>query len=291
MNKNTGTNIMVAILIIVCIIQACAISSLEDTIEDFESRMDNVERRVRENENYIYDLLNENEKQDLADYEFGIKNVDLITGQVEFEFTITPYNFTENTQIKVSNSIKEVTLTKSGNSFVGSLSYPMNDETYETKYYIYEGNMEKGSRLIDWLGSGLWADKCTYADFEGTTIMGNNKLTLAGNINYYINVDDEIVSSKLVFLDNEIQLGDKFQGNVKINFSESIKGLVKEEYFKELYIEFIMESGYVYRVYPYITADLTHNLQGDTEFSEYIYQNDTLEIIKGGTVLYNISGY
>ncbi len=289
MNKNRGIKVALVILVVVCLIQAGALSAVSSRLESVESRLIFVERQAINTENALAELQALNDIESLGTAEFDIIGADFTLGEVEFKFYVTPENVTETTKVVISNTMESVELQKSGNTFSGTLRYPMNTETYETRYYVYDGEYERGNEYIDFVGASLWASKAAYAHFDGMTAYGNNKLTIAGPLSYYLNVEDEIKGAKLVFKDNIMDLGRSVEGEVQINFSEKIEGN-DIEHMKDLYIEFEMESGFVYQIYPVLQAGLTYKLNGGGEDeSESLSQSEELNVITDTGIEYQMS--
>lgn len=289
MNKNKGIKVALVILVVVCVIQAGALSAVSSRLESVDERLSLVEKQARYTENALAELEAVIDINTLGVAQMDIIGADFSSGEVEFKFYVTPANVNDNTRVVVSNTIDSVELKKNGSSYEGSLRYPMNTETYETRYYVYDGEYERGNEYIDFVGATQWASKVAYAYFDGMTAYGNNKLTLAGSLSYHLYADDEIKSAKLVFKDNTMDLGSSSEGEVQINFSEKVEKN-DNDCIRDLYIEFEMASGYVYQVYPMLNAGCTYQLQGGGEdMTEAVSQSEELNVTTDDGIAYQMS--
>ncbi len=265
MNRDKGMKAIIAILVIVCVLQMGSISSLKSDVQNLKNSEVQLRRLLEEQSAQIEALESEfYAESHMADTSFGITNVNWEEGRVQFEFTVTPVNITESMRVVVNNTLTSVELTRSGNSYVGTLEYPFDEKTYETSYYIYEGDNEKGSGLIEWLGASTWAAKAMNVSFEGSTFYGNDRFTIAGTMHYYFNIPEELKSLKVVFQDEEIAGDMQKEGTVDINLSKQIT-IDAENCFKEIYMEFTTASGTIYQVYPTLLRDLMYDMEHNKE--------------------------
>ena len=247
---NKGYKVATIILIVILLFQSCGTSS---SISNMEDRLNQNNQKLREMEDRLNYFESEIEENVLSDDSFGIENINFKEEYIKFSFSVEPRDVSNDTRVVLTNGIESVEMERKGNEFVGTLQYPLDDKLYNTSYKIYEGEVETGNQYIDSIGASLWMYKAAMADFYGEIMYGNGKLTLAGGLKYYLNIDDKIESAKFVFADNTIDLGTSTKDVVDINFSEKIS-VDEENNFSELYIELVLESGDIYKIYPYLEA-------------------------------------
>lgn len=247
---NKGYKVATIILIVILLFQSCGTSS---SISNMEDRLNQYDYQLVEMENRLNYLENEIEENVLSDDSFGIENINFKEEYIEFSFSVEPREVSNDTKVVLTNGIESVEMERKGNEFVGTLQYPLDDKLYNTSYKIYVGEDEIGNQYIDSIGASLWMYKAAMADFYGEIMYGNGKLTLAGGLKYHLNVNSKIKSAKLVFVDNTINLGTSEGDVVDINFSEKIS-VDEDDNFSELYIELFLESGDIYKIYPYLEA-------------------------------------
>lgn len=247
---NKGYKVATIILIVILLFQSCGTSS---SISNMEDRLNQNNQKIREMEdrlNYYGSMIEENV---LSDDSFGIENINFKEENIEFSFSVEPRDVSNDTRVVLTNGIESVEMERKGNEFVGTLQYPLDDKLYNTSYKIYEGEVETGNQYIDSIGAPLWMYKAAMADFNGEIMYGNGRLTLVGGLKYHLNLNSKIKSAKLVFADNTINLGTSEGDVVDINFSEKIS-VDEDDNFSELYIELVLESGDIYKIYPYLEA-------------------------------------
>lgn len=287
MNRNIGIKVTLVILVVICLIQWGVMSSLTSQVNELEYQLSSVREQVNYQGTLLADIQEYGVEKKLADYSFDVYPFDWDKGIVTFKFTITPYNISENTRVVIDNTLETVELEKNGNSFVGTVDYPIDDYDYETSYHVYNGEVTQGSEVIEWMGASMMAGKMAYAEFDGLTSYGNDKLTLAGNLGYTLNVDEEVRSAKIIFKDNVIDLGKSKEGFAEINVSEEVT-LDADDCFSEMYIEFVTESGITYQVYPGFYIDTTYGVDEDMNKSIYVKQEDALVIILEDGTIYDM---
>ncbi len=283
MNRNKGIKITLVILVLVCIVQWCVISSLISQVDELRWQLNDVRDQVNYQGTLIADLQEYGVEERLAEYSFDAYPIDLENGTVTFEFTITPKNVSDNTRVVINSTLDTVELKRNGNLFKGTVTYPIDDKEYEATYHIYNGEVEAGSENMGWFGANMLAGKTAWAEFDGLMSYGNDKLTLAGNIGYFLNVDDKVKSSKIIFKDNVIDLGTSTEGYKEINVSEKVTGDIESNDSK-IYIEFILESGITYQVYPGLSVDATYSLgENDDKTINITQENAIVIILEDGT--------
>ena len=282
MNNNSGTKVLVVILIIVCLFQGCSLTSANETMEDLQNRVYDLEFQCQKNADditaleYELNLLKNGESSESEICTF--KRIDAENGIVVAEFKITPKNINDTTKVVISNTVQSIEMTRSGNTFVGTLEYPIDEEFYETIYYVYDGDVQKEEKEIAALGAGNILVDVIFCEFADEPRYGNDRLTLAGLFAYQCEFGETITSSKLVFGDEELDLGTLKANKVSINMSETIS-LDDEKMFEEMYVEFTMKSGAVYRVYPCLNAGYSNKINSDSDERISAYQERAIVII------------
>lgn len=283
MNRNKGIKVTLVILVVVCVVQWCVISSLTGQVDELRWQLNDVRDQVNYQGTLIADLQEYGVEERLAEYSFDAYPIDLENGTVAFEFTITPKNVSDNTRVVINSTLDTVELKRNGNLFKGTVTYPIDDKEYEASYHIYNGEVEAGSENMGWFGANMLAGKIAWAEFDGLMSYGNDKLTLAGNMGYFLNVDDKVKSSKIIFKDNVIDLGTSTEGYKEINVSEKVTGDIESNDSK-IYIEFILESGITYQVYPGLSVDATYSLgENDDKTINITQENAIVIILEDGT--------
>lgn len=302
--NNNGMKVLLVILIVICFFQGCGFVKMAEDIDYLHSDISNLENMLNRLEWRIREVESNEDNNDLQmDVSYGIDSVDWENGVINVEFTVSLNSVTENTSVSIGNGNNTAALTKSGNQFVGIVSYPINDENYETILYKYNGASLEASESIEWINEGNLMEKYILCQFDGLSSYGNGKLTLAGTVDYTINVPEQIAGAKLIAGDEIIELGTLQQGRNDINVSKEINMAVDESGrvdVKELYLEVTTEEGIIYRAYPEIYAyenyKVNVNLEDDENYFEEVvvpdaYQNCLLEVVTPQGKTYSITIY
>lgn len=290
MKKNTGIKIILVILIITCIAQASEISTLNEEIDNFSSKMNNMDRELNEQKILIEELIKQKESKMNVSYK--ILKPDWETGTMKVEFSVNPLNVFDNTKVFVNNEKANTELTKNEDNYIGTVEYPIDSNIYQTTVHIYDGNFERESKIIDISGAEDWKNEFSKCEFEGYSCYGNGLLTMAGTMDYLLNIDDKVLSSKLVFCDKVEELEPLLNGRIDINESQYVGVSETEEtlLIEKIYIEINTEEGNVYKIYPYICEGSEYNIidsfdeesEGQLNLkggmSYYVEQNDMIKV-------------
>lgn len=281
---NKGIKIVLAILVVVCIIQAVTIYSLKEDIEYLNNDIYNINARFSGLQSLVWELDEEDEESEeyeeeySMDVAYNVAEMDWNKGEMRVDFFITPQSVTDNTRILIDDENKKTELTREGNSFTGSVWYPINSDGYDVSVYLYEGDYEKYGDYVEYISSESWATKVAFAEIDGYTSYGNDKLTIAGKLNYSLKTDEKIKNAKWVFGDTVTELGKDLEGSISVNDSEVVsKEIFDEEYEEELmalesyniYVEFETEKGIIYRIHPAIYESAQYYTEDDSENIAY----------------------
>ena len=281
MKKNIGIKIILVFLIITCIAQASEISTLNEEIDNFSSKMNNMDRELNEQKILIEELIEQKESNMNVSYK--ILKPDWETGTMKVEFSVNPINVFDNTKVFVNNEKTNLELTKKEDNYIGTVEYPIDSNMYQTTVHIYDGNFERESKIIDISGAEDWKNEFSKCEFEGYSWYGNGLLTVAGTMDYSLNIDEKVLSSKLVFCDKVEELEPGLNGRIDINESQYVGVSETEEtlLIEKIYIEINTDAGNVYKVYPYVFEGAEYNII-DSFDEESEYEVD----LKGGMSYY-----
>ena len=290
MKKNTGIKIILVILIIVCMAQGSEISTLNEKIDNFSSKLNNMDREFNEQKILIEELIEQ--KESSMNVSYKILKPDWETGTMKVEFSVNPINVFDNTKVFVNNEKANTELTKNEDNYIGTVEYPIDSNMYQTTVHIYDGNFERESKIIDISGAVDWKNEFGKCEFEGYSWYGNGLLTMAGAIDYSLNIDEKVLSSKLVFCDKVEELEPGLNGRIDINESQYVGVSETEEtlLIEKIYIEINTDAGNVYKVYPYVFEGAEYNiidsfdeeseyevdLKGDMSY--YVEQHDMMKV-------------
>ncbi|MGN1157826.1 MAG: hypothetical protein ACI4TK_16745 [Agathobacter sp.] len=294
MNKNSGIKIGIVILVIICLFQGCGIASLSDTLEtlnvqmeQMNFRIDNLERQMKELEELI-------DKNGIGmDVSYNIKEIDWENGKIIVDFSINLFDVMETTGIAVSNGKNIYEFTGAGGKYVGSVEYPIDSNSYETSVYQYNGDILTAKETIDWIGAGSLMREDALCEFKGLASYGNGRLTVAGTVDYGMNIQENIIAANLIFCDEKTQLNPYLKGSTEINFSKGVETLKEDriEDTQQLYVEITTESGLIYRLYPSIYAYSDYQVNPDAEVFLGAYQENRLMVILPDETTYEIPLY
>lgn len=290
MKKNTGIKIILVILIITCIAQASEISMLNEEIDNFSSKMNNMDGELNEQKILIEELIEQKESNMNVSYK--ILKPDWETGTMKVEFSVNPINVFDNTKVFVNNEKTNIELTKKEDNYIGTVEYPIDSNMYQTTVHIYDGNFERESKIIDISGAEDWKNEFSKCEFEGYSWYGNGLLTVAGTMDYSLNIDEKVLSSKLVFGDKVEELEPGLKGRIDINESQYVGISDSEEtlLIEKIYIEINTDVGNVYKIYPYICECAEYNIidsfdeesEGELNLkggmSYYLEQHDMIKV-------------
>ncbi len=299
--KNSGLKLIIVILVVVCLFQGGKIMVLTSDIDFMLSEISDLQNYIYRLEDRIEDLEQSAESEGMQiEVDFGLDSVDWEEGVLNVEFSVSLADVNENTVVTINNKKETVILTKSNGQFVGKIAYPLDNETYETIVYKYNGDSLVDSETIDWFGAQNLMAKYIMCEFSGFAAYGNGKLTLAGDVDYVINVSEKVTSAELVFEDERVKISDYNSGRVAINSSKNVDETADKDGnidINSLYLQVDTESGIVFRAYPEIYARTNYEVIEDEDMDgidvEYIeedvYQNMLLEVITPSGKNYKIS--
>jgi hypothetical protein len=230
------------------------------------------------------------------DYDYEMSEVDWDLGKVLAEYSVFIEGVTEDTRVLIQVGKERYELTYDGNEFKGTVGYPMDKNAYETTVYRYEGDMEKSHEIIETSGAGDLLLQQMSCKFDGFTAYGNGKLTVAGELYYGFHTSDTVTEAHLVAGDisTDIKIGK--EGTVPINMSEYVDVSFQEGMaeVRKVCIEFVTESGMIYRIYPYFSADGCYQIHRDEEMmedGEYIYQDMRIVVTLPDGTTYEMREY
>lgn len=296
MNNNSGIKVLLVILIVVCLFQSCGLADLSDQVESLNAQLQNMEHDINNLDfrlDDVEDMLENGGMQMNAFY--TVSAIDWNAGKINVDFDVEMFDATENTRVQIGTGNERVELTRSGNHFTGTVTYPIDDIEYPAVVYKYEGDYEVQNKQVDWMSAGILMGKNILCEFEGLSSYGNGKLTLAGEVIYGLNTEEAITSAKLVFADEEIALQNTLKGEAKINLSKpvTVDGTI-EKAEKCFYVELVLESGLKYQIYPQLYAHLNHKVEVDEEGDFLkdkmsLYQEYHLEVTTPDGKTYNIA--
>lgn len=267
MNRNSGVRVLVTILLIVCVAQIFTMASMSQKTEDLMNDVSTLKQQIYWLQNRVNDLESgETENFLQGDVTYSFVHMNWENGRMYVEVVVEPYDVTEYTRFVVSAGEQRFELSKKDEIFVGSIEYPIDEQLYETYLYRYEGETETESELIDWIGAGSYMSQKALCEFEGVAIYGNDRLTLAGNVLYGLDIQEKIVSAKWVTGEKEMSLENNLKGNLEINQSEAVE-VTEDGYLSDAYVELTTESGVKYCLYPSIYVS-TENFVDRDEWSE-----------------------
>ncbi|MBE5921423.1 MAG: hypothetical protein E7269_01520 [Lachnospiraceae bacterium] len=277
--KNTGIKFILVVLVIVCVIQAFHLSSLTSQMEDLNNQLSEVNRKLQDHQYQINDLWEE--EKSLFDASYQVISVHWDAGTVQVEFEVEPIIVSEHTRVLVNNQIATTELERQGNSFVGLVEYPINQEDYATEIYLYEGDYEETWETIDWIGAATWASAHAFCGFDGFSAYGNGKITVAGTVKYLLDTEEKVTSARWVVGENVTELDANKEGSISINASEFVGESSTDEdlEIESVYVELLTESGVTYRLYPEIFAGANYQIDEVEQYSEYVYQPNMLGVI------------
>lgn len=280
MNNDKLTKVLLVILVIVCVFQGCSISSMNTEIQNLGNRLSDMNRDLSALKYRIDDLEDVVSAQGIQmDAVYKLSKMNLESGMLEVEFEINPANVTDNTRIVVANGNGSFELTKDGNHFSGIVEYPMNTTDYETIVYQYEGDYEKAYQSMDWIGAGALLSEYVQCSFRGFSSYGNQKLTLAGELDFGLYLNKTITSVQLVIGEQKTKLENGEAGTVPVNVSEDIGNYERDfnDNIRNIYVEFVTDEGVSYRVYPYINCGSSHEISNEeSSEGDYITQDSWL---------------
>ncbi len=302
-DNNSGIKVTLVILVLICLMQGCSITDLENEIRNMDSRMQMNYSEYEQLQMEFYDLKEELESEMEIDIDFNyeIVKMDWNAGVMNVDFVVNPINITENTKIILSNGANSIELVKQNNSFVGTLNYPIDSNNHETTLYQYEGDYVTLSGEICSISAMDWATENAYCELFGYQSYGNDKLTLAGDLGYYLYTDEKIETVNLVLGEKYTELDKNAEGKMSLNMSEYVGKYTNEDVnAQEFYVEYVMESGVVYRLCPAVFAGASYNVEMkeeddiismETKFENYFSQENQITIIDTSGKEYDIMLY
>ena len=216
--NNNGIKVMLVILIVICLFQGCGLASMTEDIEDMRNCISQMEGDIQSLSNRIQNFEAEVEQEGiLMDWAYGIEKVDWEAGNIHVACQVTLRESGENTRVIIENGNGTYELARSGGNYTGTVVYPIDNNGYETVVYQYSGDVLIESENADYLSAGSLLCKYVLCEFYGMSSYGNGKLTLAGEMEYYINLEENVTVAKLVCVDEEIELKNYEQGRHEIN--------------------------------------------------------------------------
>ena len=165
----------------------------------------------------------------------------------------------------------------------------MTTDDYDTYVYQYEGDMEKTSEALEVISAGLLFSEYAGCSFNGFSSYGNGRLTLAGDVTYGLNLEENFKAVRLVVGDKSKELEKSVKGEVALNISQEVKllGDGEDAQIREIYVEYVTENDVTYRIYPYIFSGSSYQV-GDSKEGCYVTQESWLTITKEDGTAYEM---
>ena len=265
-------SLLSVISVVISVFLMYSIIDLRTEIERLRIDKDRLNAEIYDLKDQLSDLEYLNSNTSSMEYFYEYTGMDLEKGVMNVKFTIQLFDATENTRLVVSNGSDDFELTAFSGTYTGNVEIPINAKSFDIMLERYEGDLLKGSELIDCLDSGVIISDRVDCWFEGLASYGNNRLTLAGNITYGINIQDSIVNAKFVFADEEIALSKNVKESFEINMSHEVEADAEGRY-ETAYVEILTESGVIYRLYPEVYAYANYQVNVD-EFEDIVVNAD-----------------
>lgn len=269
MKKSNGLiNVLVIIMTFICIIQMFQMSMLKEKIDSLHTWQKNAIRRIEDLE---YDIrnLSSNESKDMK---ISIKSLELdyANNKAKLEVTVMPKSHVQNIKLVADNQVNNITLTEKEGVYVGVLEYPIDSEIYETNVYMYDGFTLVAQQLIDYIGAGTIAGDSFKCDFGGFTSYGNGRFTLAGQIMYSTALED-VKEVKMSINGKSVALDKSSDEKCHVNESFEVGKTsgTNETEIKSVYVEYLCENGYTYRIYPRFVGWNNNKSEAACAFQNY----------------------
>lgn len=225
--NNRKVNVALVILAILCVYQMFRISDLSNENTDLSHIIVTLQNRVN---SLAYDVDEVNDKISQLDEEtlkptkknYSVAGMDYEKGIIDVKIDVNVLNGQNVNKVIVSDENNDVTLDKEGNKYTGIIQYPMSEREMETVVYLYEDdNQIAGENMIIYLDE-MMSNYCS-AEFDGYNVLGNNRITLAGTIDYNLNTEENIIEAKLVCGDKIIDIANKKKNIVKVECSFDVE--------------------------------------------------------------------
>ena len=291
MNDNKLIKVLLVILVVVCLFQGCSLSSMNTTVQNLDRRLEEMDSNFNNLKNRIEILeSNVSNTQNIQmEASYTVDRINLDTGKIEVKFDINMVHVTENTRIVVGNGNGSFELLRNGNEFSGIVDYPMNTDDFETIIYQYEGDMEKANESMGFMSAGLLLSEYVSCGFDGFSSYGNDRLTLAGELVYGINLKENIKEVRLVTGNKTEVLENAIKGDVSINVSKEVEPIGEGDnaQIKEVCIECVTDNNVTYRIYPYLYAGSNYQV-GDSKEGSYVTQESWLTVTKADGTTYEM---
>lgn len=277
--KNTGLKLTIFLLVVVCIYLLYKVTDQSDMIQMLDEKLDRINQRIEKLQVRVEELEETNNgKMSYDATQYGLHRIDWEKGIITWDVEFSVKNATGNTTVVVDNTIEKVELAGNSGVYKGRISYPIDNKDYDTTYYIYNGDVLVDSVRTESMTFDMLAAKMLWVEYDDSAYYGNDKLTVAGKLNWNINPEEEITKLELVFGDERVNLKPAIYGEADINMSQAIR--LDGERFRELYMEATDAKGNTYKIYPPITVSHIYEVpQPGVEFNvSHIYQEWEVEI-------------
>ena len=263
--NNTGMKIALVVLVVVCIFQGMSLTSITTEMDELRNEVNIMGHALNDVKYQLTELLN-SQKQEEVDVTWGIEEVDWQNRICTISYVVKVPNATDLTRVVIDSGMKTLELDRENMVFSGRIELPIDNKEYQTKLYLYEGDHEENCQYIDTMGMQYFAAKFFMCDFYGYSSYGNNRLTLAGNFSYDINVEEKVTSMKLVCGSQEQSLStntneEAVNVSIPINTTNSQSGTE----IKEVYFEIATENGTIFKVYPDLYKMYSYEMGMDEE--------------------------
>lgn len=271
MKSNKGITILVIILVIVCIFQGCSIASIKTSMEELKNNLARSERELFELRSELKELSEEIYDKAAMDVSYEVSQINWEKGTMQVQFVVEPEDVSSNTRILVQVADKKYELSREYGTFHGMIEYPLDEKESETIVYMYAGDVEKDSYEVDELSTGAMLFNKVGCKYDGYISYGNGRLTLAGDLYYGCDLDEEITSVHLVEWGTKTKLDSNLENKTEINLSKEIDNFYNDNIveIQEIGIEFVLESQAVICVYPELWGSVCYQVdRDDMEYTE-----------------------
>lgn len=292
--NNKGMKTLLAILVIACIVLTLCVSSLNADKEELEYQIDELNTRLTRLIHQVNELdaqlsgalqgINNPgySEESVMNVSYSISEIDWKNEIMKVDFVITPLKVSDSTRALIDNEKEIHELTRQGHSFVGTVNYPVDDVQYGTMAYLYEGDYENASQQIDWIGAYNGVAKIAQCEFDGFSAYGNDRLTLSGNLNYALNINEEIRDMQLVFGEEVTAVEKNARGSIDVDASELVDCTGYNDSYHEInmfYLKIVTESGITYQIYPDIYGTSSYKVDDSYYECQGIQQTEKVIVV------------
>ncbi len=241
--RNSKQRGFAIVLVVALIVMCIAWNGERRDRKRLESDTEVLRQQLQELQYSVNNLSNQLQLQQSAetygDIAYGKLHPE--NGTMEVRFFVYPGNEDRAMTATVTYGGEMVELTRTQGYYEGVVEYPLEGKAVDVYARVYSANGEEQLEIGTICPENWWTTHVK-GMFNGYQMSGNGRITMAGELDYLLDVPEELTEARFVAGDKEWELAAEESGRTEVQFSISYES-------ETAYLEMIGQSGTTYRLY------------------------------------------